>query len=489
MRASGASAVASTSAMSIERTSGDAPASAREAAQLPGRQAAGHGGRASGRDGAVADVHVQVDVHRTAGRSRDLQRLGHHVVDRPAVQLVAVHDRDAVAPRRGARRRPSWRSRRSRSARRAGRRARPPAARRTGEPFELPSRRSWWASRVIRPGGRQLVARSAERGRHGEGVVAADRDRQRATGRPPPPSPRSRAPRPRRRRASITSPASANRSASDVEPRARTPSSGAAPPAPPPGSRARRWATARCAMVGMPISVRSTSAVPEPVRARTVAGHRRSTSTHRRPPVAPSAPARGHSGSTDSPAARSYRDPNEVQRAVSGAAGRRSSVWDPGRPARAAQICEPPAGRVNTGGSGLAPASRSGDQSGRARSPATRAGEPLPSDGASAVAAVSRGRRVAAPPSAPPCARARPSTRLYSVGSTTSVSTRRRDQTADHDDRERLRDEPAVAGQADRHRDQRGDRRERRHQDRPQTTRRAVRDRVATPTALAAGTG
>ena len=55
----------------------------------------------------------------------------------------------------------------------------------------------------------------------------------------------------------------------------------------------------------------------------------------------------------------------------------------------------------------------------------------------------------------------------------------RRHQAADHDDRQRLRDEPAVAGDADRHRRQRADRRERRHQDRPQASGGPVDDRLA----------
>ena len=51
---------------------------------------------------------------------------------------------------------------------------------------------------------------------------------------------------------------------------------------------------------------------------------------------------------------------------------------------------------------------------------------------------------------------------------------RRRDEPADDDDRERLGDEPAVPGDAQRHRQKSEDRRERRHEDRAQTTRRAV---------------
>ena len=66
---------------------------------------------------------------------------------------------------------------------------------------------------------------------------------------------------------------------------------------------------------------------------------------------------------------------------------------------------------------------------------------------------------------------------------------RRRHQTADHHDRERLGDEAALAGDAERHREQREDRRQRRHQDRAQPVAAALDDRLDHAEALRRGTG
>ena len=66
---------------------------------------------------------------------------------------------------------------------------------------------------------------------------------------------------------------------------------------------------------------------------------------------------------------------------------------------------------------------------------------------------------------------------------------RRADQAADHHDGQRLRDEAALAGEPERHRQQREDRRDRGHQDRPQPVPAALDHRLPHAHALRAGTG
>ena len=104
MRPSAASAVASTSTMSAlrsraSRASARTSARSSHAASPPGTEA-GH----PGRDGAVADVHVDIEMDAAATAARDLERLRGDVRGAAATDVVERDDGDAPvgrAPRVG----------------------------------------------------------------------------------------------------------------------------------------------------------------------------------------------------------------------------------------------------------------------------------------------------------------------------------------------------------------------------------------------------
>src|SRR5205823_922503 len=64
---------------------------------LGGGQAAGEAGRASRRDGAIADVEVEVDVDRAVAGAGDVERLAEAVLDAAAGDVGPADDRDAEA--------------------------------------------------------------------------------------------------------------------------------------------------------------------------------------------------------------------------------------------------------------------------------------------------------------------------------------------------------------------------------------------------------
>ncbi len=211
VRPSAASVVASISTRSARAHARIGARGPHERAQLPCRQAAGHRGRAGGRDRAVARVDVDVEVHGPAARARDLERLGHHVGRAPAVQLVAVDHRDAElgrAPRVGGR------------VREVGDADLHDATRiESGLDEAAHGRavRDAVAQVVVRvdrdePRGAELVAPRAEGGGDGDRVVAAERHAVLAPDRAPSTRSRSCDASPSGPSGSWMSPASANRS-------------------------------------------------------------------------------------------------------------------------------------------------------------------------------------------------------------------------------------------------------------------------------------
>ena len=404
VRASGASAVASTSAMSIDRTRCDARRPAARSARSS--QAARPPGTEAGQPGATERSQTSTSRSTWTGpprRAGDLERLGHHVVDRPAVQLVAVDDRDAV---------------RGRAARVGGRVGEVGDADlhdpapvepgldqpRTGDPFETPSRRSWCASRVMSPAVASSVAPGAERRGHGEGVVAADRDGQAARRDGAPPSPRSPGPRPRGPSGSVTSPASAKRSALHVEP-----------------GHERRVAAQRVPHRGRVSRARRRRERGAPGRD---AEDRDVTLARARPhPSAGQPPARGQADRRRGGAFHT-RDRTKRSRTAGGRGPESPASGDPGRPPSARDAG--PADAVTDAGSSRVARSRpQARDSPGTRPPARRPHPAHAPAGAPPADPRRRPRRRAPSPLRTPrrlAARARPSTRLYSVGSTTSVS-------------------------------------------------------------------